>query len=429
MKITCSLFFLVTLSFSGLSQNTAGIAFDKKFIRNGRSEMIYYIVKDGGQTPLCNFIIEVQSNAKTLSVYTTLEFLHSGEKWKDTAISDINSFKPIYRSSYSKDKEFRFNYGADVTGYYLNKQSRKKEVVKEPVTQHFLDNYTYPYLLGLLPLTTGYKKDLLVYDYKPGKSNNVKKARIESVKNNVYMSPNTGEHKVWQVSVVEEATSDRYEYYIDKDNRRIWKIEVRSGAQQILLIDREADFNPVKATFDKVATFKMVNDGNAVITGQAFARDNQNGGMLKGMAILNINKKQFAAKGTGIILIPYTDYFKDWMKVNDELRKKRLQQVPLAEGAKECIKVTTVYDDNGHFEFVNLQPGEYLLYTQFSYIHQASRTETVGYTDTYINGIYQGSNANTETYNYSTNASAFIKKVVSIKTDGEKQEIKLKKTL
>ena len=432
MKKIGLLLLLLHVFLHSKSQNSLQAAFleaGRQPLRQGTSVMGYYAVKGGKPAEICTFTVDVRAAGNHLSVFTTLQFLNSAEQWKDTSISDIKTFKPLYRSSFSKDKAYVLHYGKDVTGYYMDRRTNKRTVVKEVVNDFFLDSYAYPYLLGSLPLTTGYKAALPVYDYKPGETSNLKSVRIQEVTTDVYRSEFTGDHKVWRVQVLEEATNDVYHYYIDKDNRRIWKIEVSLNGQQLLLVDKEGDFNPLKTAFDYAATLKMVKDGNSVIKGQAFARDNQNGGALRGMAILNVNKKQYAFKGTGIVLIPYTDYFKEWIKVNDGLRKKSLQQVPLAAGAKECIKVTTVYDDNGHFEFVNLQPGEYLLYTQFSYIHRASQTEVVGYTDTYINGIYQGSDANTETYHFNADASAFIKKVVSIKKDGEQQEIKLRKTL
>ncbi len=191
---------------------------------------------------------------------------------------------------------------------------------------------------------------------------------------------------------------------------------------------KETDYNPFTTKFDKAYTLKLITAGNSVILGQAFARDNQNGGMLKGIAVLNINKKQFARTGTSVLLIPYTAFFKEWIKLNDDSRKKG-RAIPLPKEAAECIKSTTVYDDAGHFEFTNLMAGEYLLYTEFGYVHTSSRTEVVGYTDTYINGIFQGSRANTTTYNVSGNVSAAVKKTVTIKNNGDKEEVKLKKTL
>lgn len=404
-------------------------AFDKKWIKNGTYEMACYAYSNGQQVEISTFTIQINLTDKALAVYTALQMRGTEDLIIDTSITDGSTFKPLYRSSFSKTKAMVVNYGKEVTGHYHDKQTGKKHTIKDGAGNAFFDSYTYPYLLGLLPLTSGYKNDLAVYDYKPTNKTNTKKARIEEVKSHLYTSGLTGEHKVWQVKVFEEATNDNYVYYIDKDTRRLWKIEIQTQGQQLLLVDKEIDYNPFTTTFDKESTLKMVTSGSSVILGQAFARDNQNGGLLKGMAVLNINKKQHARMGTSVILIPYTNYFKEWITVNDAARKKGRQGFPLSKEAVACIKVTTVYDNDGHFEFTNLMAGEYLLYTEFGYIHNSSRTEVVGYTDTYINGMFQGSSANTTTYNVASNASATIKKTITIKADGEKVEVKLKKTL
>lgn len=430
MKVIQSLFLVlafVVVSNAQKTSTTGNSVFDRKWIRNGTTEMGYYSLKGGDMTEICSFVIDIKSTAKTLSVYTTLTFLHSGAQWKDTCVSDINTFKPMYRSSHTTDRDYVLQFGNEVTGTYFDKKTKKTTVVNDPTKEFFVDSYTYPYLLGLLPLTSGYRTELSVYDYKPENKSHVKKARIEEVKNNVYVSSLTGEHKVWQVSVLEEASNDKYEYHIDKDTRRIWKIEIFSGTQQLMLLDKEIDFNPFTTTFDKEATMKLIKSGSAVISGQAFAKDNENEGLLSGMAVLNVNKKQYAPKGTSIILIPYTAFFKEWLKLNEASRKKG-RAIPLPAEVAECMKVASVYDDEGSFEFVNLMPGEYMLYTEFGYTHTTSRTEVVGYTDTYINGIFQGSSANTETYSYGTNASASIQKVVEIREVGENVSVRLKKT-
>jgi hypothetical protein len=421
-------FFLVNASQSQSILVPGDNTIEKKWIKSNKSEMGYYMIKGGEMVEICSFVIDIHYENNKLSLYTTLNFLATNEQWKDTSISDANSFKPIYRSSFRKDQEYMLKFGKDVSGNYYDKITKKMTAVKEPIAEPFFDSYTYPYLLGLLPLTAGYKKDLVVYDYKPANTSSIKKAKIEEVKSNIYFSQLTGEHKVWQVSVFEEATNDKYDYYIDKVTRRIWKILIFSKGLELLLVDKEIDFNPFTNPFNKEETVKMIKSGNSVINGQVFARDNENGGLLKGMAVLNVNKKQYAQAGTSVILIPYTPFFKEWIKLNDAAKKKGTA-VPLPVGASECIKVTTVYDNEGSFEFVNLMPGDYLLYTEFGYIHTSSRTEVIGYTDTYINGMFQGSSANTTTSRYSSNASAHVKKIVSINKDGEQVTIKLKKTL
>lgn len=403
--------------------------FEKNRLKVGKTEMAYYAFSNGQKVEIGSFLIDIVSNEKTIFVYTSLQFLNAADRWIDTSIADAATFRPIYRSSYSKDRNYTLHYAKEVTGYYFDKQTQKRNSIQEPVKEAFFDNNSYPYLLGLLPLGSGYKKELPVYDYKPENKGNISTTRIKEVRNNTYSSSLTGEHKVWQVSVVEETTGDRYEYYIDKASNRIWKIEIFAKGQQLFLVNKETDYNPFTTTFNKEETLKLINNGNAVISGQAFARDNKNGGALQGMAILNVNKKQFAAKGTKIILIPYTLFFKEWLQLNESRKKKYMQPIPLPAGANECIKQSEVYDDDGHFEFANLMRGEYLLTIQFIYEHSATESKVVGSTDTYINGAYQGSSDIKEWNSFVVGATANVKKVITIKEDGEKLSVKLKKTL
>lgn len=404
-------------------------SFDKKWLKSGKYEMACFSLDGAGnKTEISTFIFEINAGNGPLSIYTTLKVPGSDDHWVDTSIIDGSTFKPIYRSSFSRNREMVLKYDKEVTGHHYDKHTKKRSTIKEPVKEAFFDNYSYPYLLGLLPLSSGYHADMAVYDYKPTNTSNIKKTLIEEVKNSLFVSPLTGEHKTWQVSVYEQATDEKSEYYIDKETRRLWKVEVFAKGQHILMVDKEIDFNPFKSTFDKAATLKLLKGGSAVISGEAFARDNQNEGALSGIAIVNINKKQYARAGTQIVLIPYTEFFKEWMKLNEASRKKG-RAIPLPADVAECMKVTTVYDDKGHFEFVNLMPGDYMIYTEFGYVHTSIRSEATGYTDTYINGLYQGTYTHMTTNAYNGNAAAAIKKVVTIKKEGEKVEIKLKKTL
>lgn len=406
----------------------AATVFDKKFLKSGSYDMACYLIRDGQQVEFSTFNFQIHVTDKSLGVYTTVQTNGSKQSLIDTSVSDLQTFKPIYRSSFGQNKDMVVHFGKDITGYHFDKKSKKRTAIKEAGPLAFFDSYTYPYIIGLLPLATGYKTDLAVYDYKPENNTNKKRARIEEVKSNIYVSPVTGEHKVWAVSVWEESTNDRYVYHVDKDTRRLWKVEVKTQGQQVLMVDKETDYYAINAKLDKEQTLKMVTKGNSVIIGEVFARDNQNEGIGRGIAILNINKKQYAKMGTTVVLIPYTDYFKEWMKLNEKSRKKGVS-IPLSDEAAACIKVTTVYDNKGNFEFTNLLPGEYLLYTEFGYTHTSIRSEVTGYTDRYINGLYQGSMTHTRSVGINSNAAAVIKKTVTIKADGDKVEIKLKKTL
>lgn len=427
MKNLIVLFLILQVFFCEGQQilRPGSIAMNKDWLQNGKIEMGYYMIDGSNRVEICSFIMEAKKDNKNFAVYTTLQFLNSEEKWLDTSVADATTFQPVYRSSFHKDNEYIIKYGQTVSGYYIDRKNQKRHSIKEPVKESFFDSYTYPYLLSLLPLDGGYKTDLMVYDYRPGNNSNVNRVKIEEVKSNQFTSSLTGKHPVWQVSVSEEGTGDKYEYLIDKESRRLRKIDIYSKGKHLVLIDKELDYNPFTSSFDKQATLKLVKEGTAVISGQVFARDNR--AAIKGIAIFNVNKKQYAKNGTSVILIPYTDFFKEWIQLNETLRKKG-RAIPLPAQAAECIKVTNVFDEEGHFEFVNLMPGDYLLYTEFGYVHTGTRTEVVGYTDTYINGMFQGSYANTTTYNYNTNAGATVKKVVTVKKEGEKVAVKLKKT-
>ncbi len=404
-------------------------AFEKKWVTSGVTEFSYNFIQ-GNNAPIevGNFVVETKNTSTSLSVITTLTLLNTKDTWKDTSISDAKTYKPIYRSSFNVDKEYVLDFGTTITGYYLDKKTKKRTSIKDASTSVFFESYTYPHLLAALPLEIGYRNELPVYDYKPENSDNVKKSIIEETRSGIYKSSITGEHKVWQVTVFETATNQRYIYSIDKVNRKLYSVEIFTNEIHLLLISREIDFNPIKSAFNKEETLKLIKDGNSVITGQAFARDNQNQGLLKGMAILNVNKKQYAAQGTGVVLIPNTDYFKEWKDVNESLGKKKKPLIPMPREVRDCIKTTTIYDDEGHFEFTNLLPGEYFMFIQFGYVHTATAREVIGYTDTYINGNYQGSSENTRTYTYGTNADTMIDKIVTIKKNGEKVSVKLKKT-
>lgn len=427
---TISVIFFVFLKLNTNAQSLikpGDNSFDKNFIKSTHYEMAYFAVSGRQTVEISSFDVEVKVNGKTISVYTRINSPAGNSIWSDTSIADILTLKPIYRSSNNSDKQYRIKYGTAIEGDYHDKRSNKNSQIRDKNKGDFFDSFIYPYLLGALPLTSGYKVILPVYEYKPEAKSMISNTRITEVKSSMYRSEITGEHAVWQVSVFEEGTNVKYEYYIDKESRKLWKVEIlASNGKQYLLVDKELDYNPFTAIFDKDQTYKMVSAGSGTISGQIYARDNQNS--LKGIAILNINKKQYAQQGTTVILIPYTDYFKEWVSLNEKLRKKG-RAVPISKEAAECIKITSVYDNDGNFEFTNLMPGEYYLFTEFGYTHTASRTEVVGYTDIYINGFFQGSTANTEVYKYNTNVKAAVKKIVTIKKEGDKVTVKLKKTL
>lgn len=187
-------------------------------------------------------------------------------------------------------------------------------------------------------------------------------------------------------------------------------------AQKTIMVDQIAVFN-------KEETLKMVTAGQSVIAGQLFAKDSPN----KGVALMNINKRQYAPIGTQVVLMPYTAYFKEYVELSKKLRKQN-RAVTLPDEAVQCLRVTRVQDATGGYAFSNLMPGEYLLMTNFGYVHTTSHTETVGQTNSYVNGNYIGSTPLTQRFWDGQGASAAIEKLVTIETNGETKKADLKKT-
>ncbi|SHL39096.1 hypothetical protein SAMN05444266_103173 [Chitinophaga jiangningensis] len=411
------------------NRSEAQSKFDTKLLTPGKYNLTCFAIRDGGETEIGNFSLGIKTSADQLLLDASMVILGVNEPWLDTAVSDLQTFKPVYRASHSGNKDLVLHFGNEVTGIYLDKKTGKQQQIKENGSQYFVDSYTYPYLLALLPLASGYTTQIPVYEYKPENKHNVKQAEVEQVKSNTFVSKYTGTHPVWEVTVVEPATNERSVTYIDKDTRRIWQIDIYSNGQQLKLVDLERDYNPVKASFDKVATMKMIKNGNSLIVGEVFARDfdTQDHSILGKMKV-NANPKQFAPKGTRIVLIPYTAYYQEWLKVNQAARKKGNSPVPLPDDVADCIKTTDVYDDKGHFEFVNLMPGEYMLYTQFDFDHTYTQAEVVGYTDHYLNGVFQNTTTDYVNRSYRVDAGAAVQKVVKIEKAGDKLEVKLKKT-
>ena len=380
-------------------------------IKIGNSTMGYYFVKDKNPLEICTYQTEVSTNENQLLFNSKLIFLKSDKAWKEQIILDKNTLKPISRKSERETQTF------DIKHTNINKGD-------------YFDIATYPLVLCALPLYTGYKATIPVIDYDSPNKDKIQNVNITDVKSNIYNSELTGEHQVWKVSVNEESTGNLYDYFIDKTSRKIYKITVSSKGNTLILVDKETDFNPFKNTFDKEATLKMVTKGNSVISGEAFAKDDRSGRDDSKIRIdvLNINKKQFAPKGTKVILLPYTEYFKEWMELNKKQKKiKGAPPIPLSEEAKSCVLITEIYNDKGNFEFTNLTEGEYFVFISFGYTDTFSRREITGTSDVYINGQYAGTQLNTDIFDYAQTGNANFQKIVTIKSNGETVKIKLKR--
>jgi hypothetical protein len=392
---------------------------NKSLIKQGKFTMGYYVVKEDKATEICLYETEVKIDNQKFNLNTSLNFLQSNLRWKETVVADANTLKTFSRNSQRDTRSFSLAYSDKVSGEKTDK-SGKKSRVNFSLSEPFFDIALYPYVICALPLTTGYKAIIPVVDLDANEK--INKVLITEVKSSVFNSELTGDHNVWKVSVLEESTGHIYNYYIDKETRKLYRVDISANGTVLFLLDKETDYNPFKTQFDKEATLRMVTGGSSVIFGEAYARE-----AMTDISILGSNKKQVAAKGTRVLLMPYTAYYKEWFEINKKQAKvKNAKPIQLPKEAKECILFTEVYDDKGHFEFTNLMPGEYLLFTTFGYEETFLKREITGGADKYINGHYAGSEVYSDVFEYSRNAAANAMKTFTIKSNGEKLNIKLR---
>ncbi|WP_278021817.1 hypothetical protein [Flavobacterium ginsengisoli] len=191
-----------------------------------------------------------------------------------------------------------------------------------------------------------------------------------------------------------------------------------------ITVNEELDYQPIKSKFNKEQVVQQISKGNSVIIGTAYARANS-GKKLGGL--VNTAKKQYAPKGTEITLFPSSDYYEEWVEVNKKIRKqKKMPEVPLHSDFGYSVKKAKVYDDEGHFEFLDLMPGTYVVMASFDFSNSYNYSYVSGYTNYYNYWGYAGSTTNYGTARSSYIDKANIEKSVTISKDGEKIETNLK---
>lgn len=400
--------------FVGYSQTNNSItnkSFDKSLLKSDKYLMDCFIQEENPKTKFATFSIDIDVNDKTITVNTKLNYDRSNEAITDKTVADINSLKPIYRSTFSKTYDYELNFNNGVEGYYLDKKNQKKITVNDKIASQTIDNFLYTYLLGSLPLSEKFKGNLSTYDYNNPDKNKTADVIIQKVTSTNLPNYDFKENMVWQVDVLETAVNDNYHFFIDKNTRKIARIEVETKGQKMILVTKAVEF------------------GGTTISGKVFARDNQNDGMLKGMAVLNINKKQYAPIGTNVYLIPATTYYETF-KENAKTYKKQKKSAPvLSNEFVNTIRTTSVQDEKGFYEFKNIAPGDYYLLVTFGYDHTHIGTEVVGQVDVFVNDNYQGSRPITQIYSEGQNATAYIEKKIKVEKNSKTLTKDLKKTL
>lgn len=428
MQISLKPVLLLLLPFASFAQKTVLPGHpdvNTARLKPGKSLYTIYYVKDNNWTKKGSYTNEISVSGNELTLVAN--YVDEKDQWfkKRTSVADAKTLSPVSYKSESTKGSLALNFGTTITGKERKSKVDKEKSISMKFAGKFVDFNVSEIFFTALPLDVGYKAIVPEFYYMDSPDSVLSNYIIKDVKSYVQRSPKTGNHDSWLVSVLEESSGAVYTYIIDKKDYRIWQREMPAGGGTTeICVNEELDYQPIASKFDKAENLRKIENGNSVIMGTALARDHGN----SRVQVVNINKAQFAPKGTTVYLLPNSDYLEEWKAVNKKIRKRnKVQEVPIDANVAACIKKTTIYDDKGHFEFTNLMPGEYILWTTFGYTHKYSYQYYAGTSNlVHPSGAVLSS---TPIYNSASGASgatAEIEEKITIHKDGDKVTVSLK---
>lgn len=357
---------------------------------------------------------------------------------KRKSVLNAKTFEPL--SAVSETDKFSYNlvFGSTIKGELENYTNGEKEKLDVPVEERFFVGSSFEILISILPLKEGYKAFIPQVTFDNGYRTKVIRWEIEKVQELKIPSCRTGD--VADVFFVELSNSlsftDTYKMVIDKKTRRILTVIEKSAGEKFYQ-DQLADINPIKAKFSAEEAKAMIRQGTARITGKAYTVDENKPRTI--MESLKSRDKIRAPKGSIVMLIPNTPYFKEWLAFNLSVQQKFPGKIvggqvisgcgpyPLPLEVKEQTLFTEVTDNKGSFTFQNLKAGEYYLVVQFvatKYTH-TTRTPNGSYTIT-VNSDGSGTaTQNMDVTKWGSPTNVMNTKLVVIKNDDTEVKIDL----
>jgi hypothetical protein len=429
MKMPTKLVFLLTLPFASFGQKTVtpgSSDINTSYLKSEQSLYTIYYVKGETWTKKGTYKNDLTILGNELKL--TVNYRDDKDQWyrKRSSTADAKTLSPLAYQSETLKSKIDLKFGNSITGKTHDLTNGKEKQVLFNPKEKFVDFNVAEYLFSTLPLKVGYKAVVPEFYYVDHPDSILSNYIVKDVKSYIHYSPKTGSHETWLVSVLEEGSGAIYTYIIDKKDHRIWQREMPVGGGTVeICVNEELDYQPIKNKFSKEETLQQLEKGSSVIVGTAFARDHN----ARSMAVVNINKAQYAPKGTVVSILPNSPYIQEWKEVNRKIRKgkKKLPEVPIDPAVGASMKRTKVYDDKGHFEFTNLMPGEYILLTSFGYTHQYSYSYYAGSSNlVHPSGAILSSSPVYKSAYGATGARAEIEAKVTIRKDGDTEHVNLK---
>lgn len=233
-----SITFLLLLTVSALSAQDKLIPSKKngteKWIRNEQFQMKWYALKDTLKFEIGSVNTKIALDKEKVTVTTAVEMKQMKGQWADTTVALRKDLKPLYHSSFNPQRDMALSFDVVVTGFYSDKIKKTKNDINELTAVAYFDSNLYPTLVRWLPLKEGYQQEIPIFEYNPSGKKGVISAFVKEVKKGNFQTQKSGLRKVWVVSVADEISNNTLStYYIDEQDRRLWKHEINAGPRKM----------------------------------------------------------------------------------------------------------------------------------------------------------------------------------------------------
>lgn len=235
-NIFAAFFILSAFSLTAQTVTPGDKAIDAKWIIKESYRSKWFVIRDTLSHEIAEITTDVTPANDRLTIITEYKVKGAKDKWLDTTIVSLPSLVPIHHSTTNQERDMVLDFGKDIKGYYYDKMTRKVTDIEQSEQEPFFFSGFYSYLIRLLPLKEGYTAELPLFDYKPAK-NGVIKASIQEVKSGTFRTKKNGVADVWLVTVTEEVGGFRntITYYIGKKDRVLWRQDISTAMQKLLI--------------------------------------------------------------------------------------------------------------------------------------------------------------------------------------------------
>ncbi|HMJ46702.1 MAG TPA: hypothetical protein VK498_05200 [Ferruginibacter sp.] len=240
--ITAILIIITNTGIAQLSLIPNKNSFEKKWIKTETYEMQWFALKDTTRIEIGVVSTHIQSDKKYISIVTEVKMKNAKAPWFDTTIANRRTLKPIRHSSYNSQRDMAINFDKIITGFYHDKIKQQHYFINDTTSAAYFDSNLYPALITWLPLKEGYKQDISIYDYNPSGKTGVIRAFVKNVTSGTYLTNSSVIMHVWIVTVSDEISSNENNfmtYYIDKNDRKLWKQEIHVEGRRMVMLRKE----------------------------------------------------------------------------------------------------------------------------------------------------------------------------------------------